>query len=155
LIPYQAGARGVVRVTVRRPGRPLLVDRTATTNGGLGRLRTGRALPRGKYDVHLVLMTPAGGATQTRERIDTRKRLRVAEARRAVSRVISGGDGDGGDGWETSLGRCERRAGRHLACQVIYSWYSLDESWRKTCRGWAHARLRLDGVRVLDDEVRC
>jgi hypothetical protein len=99
VIPYQAGAAGVVRVTVRRPGRPVLMDRTATTNGGLGQLRSGRALPRGRYDVHLVLMTPAGGVTQTRARIDTRRRLRwrkrdapsIASSAAATATMVTGG----------------------------------------------------------------
>jgi hypothetical protein len=93
--------------------------------------------------------------TQAHARITTRRRLAGDAARRAVSRAVRDGDGDGGDGWETSLGRCERRTPRHIACRVIYSWYSLDESGHRTCRGWAHARLRRDGIRVSDDEVDC
>jgi hypothetical protein len=76
-------------------------------------------------------------------------------ARRAVGAVVNDGDGDGGDGWETHVGHCEARSTQHVRCRVIYSWYSLDESWRRTCRGWAHARLRPDGAHVSDDRVDC
>jgi hypothetical protein len=155
VLTYDAAAAGRWRLTVRRVRGPVLLRRTGATMGGVGRLRLRRALPRGDFDIRLVLTTATGGVVQARARIVTRRRLTVAAGRSAVARVVNDGDGDGGDGWETQVGRCEARRARHVACRVEYSWYSLDESGHRTCQGWADAWLRRDGVRVADDGIAC
>jgi hypothetical protein len=153
VLGFETGAPGQWRLTVARNAGPTLVTQTGATAGFFDRARFDR-LPRGDYDVRLELTTAAGGVAKTQARIVTLDRLSVAAGRRAVAPVVSDGDGDGGDGWETFVGRCEPRTDRYVACRVIYSWYSLDESGRHTCRGWAHARLRADGIRVAD-RARC
>ncbi len=155
VVRYEAGTAGLVRLTVRRTGGPIVATAEGATDGGFGELRLSPALPRGDFRVRLELVTPAGGVTWARARIVTRQRLSIAAARRAVDLVVADGDGDGGDGWETTLGRCVSRAPKHVTCRVNYSWYRLDESWRRACRGWAHARLSRDGVRVSDRDVDC
>ena len=142
-LAFQAGGAGEWRLTVQRVRGPMLLTRTGTTSAGVGRIRLGHILAGGEYNVRLVLTSAAGGVARARARIVTLDRLTVAQARRVIADVVTGGDGDGGDGWETTVGRCSPRSASHVACRINWSSYHLDDSFRGTCRGWAHARIVL------------
>ncbi|MDA0180024.1 hypothetical protein OJ997_06935 [Solirubrobacter phytolaccae] len=154
-IRYLANGAGQWRLTVRQAGGRTSHTTTGTTSGGLGTIRLPSPVPKGVFDVQLILTTPPGGVVQASGRFVTRDRLRMGTARRAIGEEVVGGEGDGGDGWGTELGHCTARSRREVACRVTYYRYNPDESNRGTCRGWARAWLRPDGVRVSDKEVRC
>lgn len=153
LVHYSASAAGELDLRVRDARRKLITRMSTRTSAGAGTLRLRHPLPRGDYDVRLTLRTSQGGRATATANITTRTLLSMRLARKALERDYSQSEGDGGGaGGQEVSDRCVRRDSRRIDCRlIVFDSQRIgdrEETTRRTCRGWAIARLRLDGVRT-------
>jgi hypothetical protein len=144
-----------VHVAIRRERDVVAAADGVAASPGAGDVALPVPLAPGTYTLDLALTTPAATVSSARIPVDTRSKLPLRDARRALRREYVWSEGDEGGVEGVALGECRREDALTATCRLRSFFRSRiawgpPGFWARTDAliGRASATLRADGIRT-------